>query len=37
MKDIEAMTRYSHNQGLAIKKLTPAELFAPGTLEISKI
>jgi hypothetical protein len=31
------MTSYSFAQGLASKKLTPADLFAPGTLEISKI
>ena len=36
-RDIEAMTSYSFAQGLASKKLTPADLFAPGTLEISKI
>lgn len=36
-RDIEAMTRYSFQQGLAKRKLSPADLFAPGTLEISKI
>jgi 4,5-dihydroxyphthalate decarboxylase len=35
--DIEAMTRYSFEQGLASRKLSPTDLFAPGTLEISKI
>lgn len=34
---IEAMTRYSFEQGLAQCKLTPEDLFHPGTLEISKL
>ena len=37
LKDIEAMTRYSYDQGLAVRKLAPEELFAKGTLEISRI
>lgn len=37
LKDIEAMTRYSYDQGLAVRKLAPEELFAKGTLEMSRI
>lgn len=37
LNDIEAMTRYSYEQGLAIRKLAPEELFAKSTLEVSKI
>lgn len=29
---LEAMTRYSYEQGLSVRKLTPEELFASGTL-----
>jgi 4,5-dihydroxyphthalate decarboxylase len=36
-KDIEAMARYSYDQGLAVRKLAPEELFAKSTLEISRI
>ncbi|MGC2776168.1 MAG: ABC transporter substrate-binding protein, partial [Bradyrhizobium sp.] len=35
--DIEAMARYSYQQGLAIRHMKPEELFAKSTLEISKI
>jgi 4,5-dihydroxyphthalate decarboxylase len=34
---LEAMTRYSYSQGLAQRKLSPEELFHPGTLELSKV
>ncbi len=34
---LEAMTRYSYAQGLAQRKLSPEELFHPGTSELSKI
>ncbi len=34
---LEAMTRYSYEQGLAARKLSPEELFHPGTLEMSKL
>jgi 4,5-dihydroxyphthalate decarboxylase len=37
LADIDTVTRYSYDQGLAQKKLTPEELFAPSTFEISKI
>jgi len=37
LKEIEAMTRYSFEQGLAVRKLAAEELFAPSTLEISRI
>lgn len=33
---LEAMTRYSFEQGLAVRKLAPEELFAPTTLEQAK-
>jgi 4,5-dihydroxyphthalate decarboxylase len=36
-RDIEAMARYSYEQGLAVRKLTAEDLFARSTLEISKI
>jgi 4,5-dihydroxyphthalate decarboxylase len=36
-KEIEAIARYSYTQGLATRMLTPADLFAPSTLEVSKI
>lgn len=35
--EIAAMTRYSFDQGMAVRKLTPEELFAPSTLEVSRI
>jgi 4,5-dihydroxyphthalate decarboxylase len=34
---LEAMTRYSFTQGLSQRKLSPEELFHPGTLELSKV
>jgi 4,5-dihydroxyphthalate decarboxylase len=34
---LEAMTRYSYTQGLAQRKLSPEDLFHPGTLELSKV
>ena len=37
LNDIEAMARYSYEQGLAVRKLKPEELFAKSTLEISRI
>jgi 4,5-dihydroxyphthalate decarboxylase len=37
IKDIEAMVNFSYDQGLAQRKLTPHDLFAKGTLEISRI
>jgi 4,5-dihydroxyphthalate decarboxylase len=36
-RDIEAVTRYSYEQGLATRKLTAADLFHRGTLEMSKV
>jgi 4,5-dihydroxyphthalate decarboxylase len=36
-KDIEAIARYSYQQGLAIRPMKAEELFAKSTLEISKI
>lgn len=32
-KALEAMTRYSYEQGLAVRKLSIEEIFAPGTLD----
>lgn len=37
MGEIEALTRYSYEQGLSERKLTPEDLFAKSTFEISKI
>lgn len=34
---LEAMTRYSFDQGLSQRKLTPEEMFHPGTLELSRV
>lgn len=34
---IDAITRYSHDQGLSERKLTAQDLFAPSTFEISKV
>lgn len=36
-KEIEAMTRYSYEQGLVKRKLGPEELFAHSTIDISRI
>lgn len=35
--EIEAITRYSYDQGLSVRKLTAEDLFAPSTFEISRI
>ncbi len=35
--EIEAMTRYSFDQGLSARKLTPEDLFAAPTFELSKL
>jgi 4,5-dihydroxyphthalate decarboxylase len=32
-KTLEAMARYSHEQGLAVRRLAVEEMFAPGTLD----
>lgn len=37
LAEIEALTRYSYEQGLALRKLTPEELFHKSTFEISRI
>jgi 4,5-dihydroxyphthalate decarboxylase len=37
MRDIEALTQYSFEQGLVDRKVGVEELFAPSTFEISKI
>jgi len=34
---LDAMTRWSHEQGLSPRKLTPADLFHPSTLEQHKV
>ena len=34
---LEEFLRYHHEQGLSKRKLTPEELFAPSTLDLSKI
>ncbi len=35
--EIETITRYSYEQGLALRKLTPEDLFDKSTFELSKI
>jgi len=35
--EIEALARYSYDQGMSERKLTAQDLFAPSTFEISKI
>jgi 4,5-dihydroxyphthalate decarboxylase len=37
MAEIEALTRYAHEQGLIDRKVAVEELFARSTFEISKI
>lgn len=37
MKTLEAATRYSFDQGLSARRLAPAELFHPSTLETFKV
>lgn len=34
---LETFTRYHHEQGLSVRKVAPAELFHPATMELSKI
>jgi len=36
-KSVEAMLRYSYGQGLMARQMTPEELFAPETLEVSRV
>ena len=36
-REIDALTRYSYEQGLALRKRTPEELFDKSTFELSKI
>ena len=36
-KEIEALTRYSFEQGLVKRKLTMEELFAPSAIDVSRI
>jgi len=35
--EIEALARYSHSHGLSERLLTPEDLFAESTFDISKI
>jgi len=35
--EIEAITRYSYEQGLAVRKLSPEDLFHKSTFEMSRI
>ena len=35
-KELDTFTRYSYEQGLSARKVDPAELFAPTTLDLSK-
>jgi 4,5-dihydroxyphthalate decarboxylase len=34
---LETFTRYHHEQGLSAQKVAPEALFAPSTLDVSKI
>jgi 4,5-dihydroxyphthalate decarboxylase len=36
-REIEALTRYAHSQGLVSRKLTIEELFPASTIEVSRI
>jgi 4,5-dihydroxyphthalate decarboxylase len=36
-KEIEALTRYAHEQGLVSRKLTMDDLFPPSVIEVSRI
>jgi 4,5-dihydroxyphthalate decarboxylase len=36
-KTLEAMTRYSYEQGLAVRRLDVNELFAAGTLAQTRV
>ena len=35
--EIDTITRYSHDQGLSVRRLAAEDLFAPSTFEISRI
>ncbi len=37
LKTLEVFARYHHDQGLSVRKVAPEELFAPSTLDLSKI
>lgn len=37
LKELRAMVRYSHAQGLAVREMDPAELFHPSTRERARI
>jgi hypothetical protein len=37
LKEIEALTQYSFEQGLSSRKVDVSELFAPTTYEMSKV
>jgi hypothetical protein len=34
---LDAFTRYQHAQGLSRERVDPASLFAPSTLDLSRI
>jgi len=36
-REIEALTRYAHEQGLVSRKLSPEDLFPASTIEVSRI
>jgi len=36
VRDIEILTRYSYEQGLAARKLSAEEIFHPSVMEISR-
>ncbi|MDE0176389.1 MAG: ABC transporter substrate-binding protein [Defluviicoccus sp.] len=37
LRELEAVVRYSHAQGLAVRELDPAELFHPSTRESARV
>jgi 4,5-dihydroxyphthalate decarboxylase len=37
LAELELMTRWSYEQGLAVRKLDPKELFHPATLEQARV
>ncbi len=36
-REIEALSQYAHEQGLVERRLAIEELFAPATLDMSKV
>ena len=36
-RELAAVTRYAHEQGINQREVTPEELFAPSTLSLAKV